>query len=98
MFDIVGMGTALIDFSACGTSENGSALVEGTPGGSVANFLVPAQRQGARCAIVCKLGDDMLGRLLVDAIGGQGVDAGAGAERFAPNALRGRAAAEDGGA
>ncbi len=75
MFDIVGMGTALIDFSACGTSENGSALFEGNPGGSVANFLVTAQRQGARCAIVCKLGDDMLGRLLVDAIGGQGVDA-----------------------
>jgi fructokinase len=74
MFDIVGMGTALVDFSAHGSSENGSALFEGNPGGSVANFLVAAGRQGARCAILCKLGDDMLGRILIDALTAHGVD------------------------
>ena len=64
MYDIVGIGTMLIDFTPHGVSNNGNTLYERNPGGSVANFLVAAARQGSKCAFIGKLGNDMFGRFL----------------------------------
>jgi len=74
MFDIVGIGTVLIDFTPNGVSKNGNTLYEQNPGGSIANFLVAATRRGARCACISKVGDDMFGRFLRKTLTHEGID------------------------
>lgn len=64
MFDIIGIGTVLIDFTSVGVSGNGNPLYECNPGGSVANFLTAVSRQGGHCGIISKLGNDMFGKFL----------------------------------
>lgn len=64
MYDIVGIGTMLIDFTPHGVSNNGNTLYERNPGGSVANFFGgggPAR--GAKLPLL-KVGNDMFGRFL----------------------------------
>lgn len=74
MFDVVGIGVLLIDFTPAGKSEQGNTLFEQNPGGDVANMLVAASRLGSKAAFVGKVGNDLFGNTLRDAIEKRGVD------------------------
>ena len=52
MYDIVGIGTMLIDFTPHGVSNNGNTLYERNPGGSVANFLWRRPARGANAPLL----------------------------------------------
>ena len=73
-YDIVGMGTALIDFTPLPNGQTGKRVYECNPGGSIANFLAAAARQGSRCALMGKVGDDVFGKELKTALETNGVD------------------------
>lgn len=67
-FDVVALGELLIDFTENGTSAQGNGLFEACPGGAPCNVLAMLCKLGKSCAFVGKVGDDMFGRLLRDAI------------------------------
>lgn len=67
-FDVVALGELLIDFTENGTSAQGNGLFEACPGGAPCNVLAMLRKLGKSCAFVGKVGDDMFGRLLRDAI------------------------------
>ena len=67
-FDVVALGELLIDFTENGTSAQGNGLFEANPGGAPCNVLAMLCKLGKSCAFVGKVGDDMFGRLLRDAI------------------------------
>lgn len=74
MYDIVGMGTALIDFTPLPVRKGCCNAYEENPGGSIANFLVAAAKQGAKAAILAKVGKDTFGYDLKAAMDKAGVD------------------------
>lgn len=73
-YDIVGIGTALIDFTPIKIEGNKKRIYECNPGGSIANFLTAAARQGSRCAFLGKVGRDVFGGELKKALEENGVD------------------------
>lgn len=75
-YDITALGELLIDFTEVGRSESGQRLFEQNPGGAPANLLCAAARLGLRTAFLGKVGDDMQGRFLKEALDGAGVDTG----------------------
>lgn len=74
-FDVVALGELLIDFTESGTSAQGNGLFEACPGGAPCNVLAMLRKLGKSCAFVGKVGDDMFGRLLRDAIIEVGINA-----------------------
>jgi fructokinase len=73
-FDLVALGELLIDFTECGTSQDGRRLFEQNPGGAVANVSCCASRLGMRTAFIGKVGQDMHGEFLAQTLRGEGVD------------------------
>ena len=73
MFDIAALGELLIDFTQAGVSENGMRLFEQNPGGGVPNAMAAAAKLGARTAFIGKVGNDMHGAFLKQALEGVGV-------------------------
>jgi fructokinase len=71
--DIVGIGELLIDFTPAGFSPAGQALYERNPGGAPANMLAQAARLGLRTQFVGKVGADIHGRFLRNALLSAGV-------------------------
>ena len=74
MYDITTLGELLVDFTECGTSPAGQRLFEQNAGGSVANLVAAAARFGARTGFIGKVGSDMHGAFLKEAMEGAGVD------------------------
>ena len=72
--ELVALGELLIDFTPCGLSEAGRQRYERNPGGAPANVAVAAARLGLETAFIGKVGDDMHGRFLRDALAAEGVD------------------------
>ena len=77
MYDVIGLGELLIDFTANGTSGQGNPLFEANPGGAPCNVLSMLSMLGRRCAFVGKVGEDMFGRMLEQAIREVGIDSSA---------------------
>ena len=73
-YDIVGLGTALVDFTPVLNANANNPIYECNPGGSIANYLVAAARQGSKCAIMGKVGEDSFGHILEKALKSNGVD------------------------
>ena len=73
-FDIASLGELLIDFTFQGISPNGQRLFAQNPGGAPANVLVSAQRLGARCAFLGKVGNDMHGCFLKQTLEQEKID------------------------
>lgn len=76
-YDVVALGELLIDFTENGTSQQGNSLFEANPGGAPCNVLAMLSKLGRRTAFIGKVGDDLFGRLLADAVERCGID-GAG--------------------
>ena len=71
---ILSLGELLVDFTPAGCSPQGMPLLEQNPGGAPANVCCAVQRLGGRSAFVGKVGDDLLGRFLRQALEQEGVD------------------------
>ena len=79
-FDVVVVGKANMDYlvrgprlPTPGQSVNGDAFQE-APGGKGANQAVGAARLGARVALVARVGKDLRGAAVIDALRAEGVD------------------------
>ncbi len=76
MFDVTALGELLIDFTPGGASGQGNPLFEANPGGAPCNVLAMLARLGRRTAFVGKVGDDLFGRMLKNAIREAGIGEG----------------------
>ena len=75
-YDVTALGELLIDFTESGTSQQGNPLLEVNPGGAPCNVLSMLTRLGHTTNFIGKIGRDMFGDLLQDALKevGIGVD------------------------
>lgn len=74
MYDVVGLGEVLIDFTYAGISEGGQKLFEQNPGGAPANLLTVITHMGKKAAMIGKVGNDMHGRFLIDTLNKENID------------------------
>ena len=74
LFDAVALGELLIDFTENGTSPQGNPVMEANPGGAVCNVLSMLGNLGKKTAYIGKVGDDMFGRQLREAVEEVGID------------------------
>lgn len=73
-YDVVALGELLIDFTENGISSQGNPVFEANPGGAPCNVLSMLARLGHKVSFIGKVGDDMFGRQLEDAIKEVGID------------------------
>lgn len=74
MYDIVSMGELLIDFTCQSADAEGYPTMAAHPGGAVANFLAAVTKFGGKTALMCKVGTDAFGRLLVGTLEKAGIE------------------------
>lgn len=74
MFDLITMGELLVDFTSIGKSENGMNIFEQNAGGAVANAVSAFCRLGGKGAYIGKVGRDMHGEFLLNALKQADVD------------------------
>ena len=72
--DVTALGELLIDFTENGTSAQGNPILEVNPGGAPCNVHAMLQKLGKQTAFIGKVGDDMFGRQLTEAVSSVGVD------------------------
>ena len=75
MFDILTIGEMLIDLTQTGVSDQGIPVYTAFPGGAPANVAVAAAKLGANTSFIGKVGADAFGKLLVDTVKQNGVNA-----------------------
>lgn len=75
MIDITAIGEILIDLTQTGISDAGIPEYTAFPGGAPANVAVAAARLGAKTSFIGKVGNDAFGKLLVDTVKQNGVNA-----------------------
>lgn len=66
--DVVALGELLIDFTDNGKSAQGNPVMEANPGGAPCNVLSMLTRLGKETDFIGKVGDDMFGHQLKDAL------------------------------
>ncbi len=66
--DVVALGELLIDFTENGKSVQGNPILEVNPGGAPCNVLSMLTRLGKETDFIGKVGDDMFGHQLCDAL------------------------------
>lgn len=74
MFDVVAIGELLIDFTPSGKGEMGNPVFEMNPGGAPANCLAALSSLGAKTAFIGKVGYDLFGDFLANALYHAGID------------------------
>ena len=67
-YDLTGLGELLIDFTENGTSSQGNPVLEANPGGAICNVLAMLSKLGKKTAFIGKVGSDMFGSQLTDAL------------------------------
>jgi len=72
--DVVALGELLIDFTENGISQYGNPVMEANPGGAVCNVLSMLTKLGKSTAFIGKVGNDIFGRQLENAIKQVGID------------------------
>lgn len=70
MFDVLGLGELLVDF----TKTSGEMTYQANPGGAVANVIATMSNMGCRTAFIGKVGRDDFGRFLAKSLEDFGVD------------------------
>ncbi|MCR5586697.1 MAG: carbohydrate kinase [Lachnospiraceae bacterium] len=68
MSDVTAIGELLIDFIEYGVSDQGNPLFEANPGGAPCNVLAMLSKMGKKTTFIGKVGDDMFGKQLKDAL------------------------------
>lgn len=74
VYDVVGLGELLIDFTFCSISAAGMKLFEQNPGGAPANVMCAISKLGGKTAFIGKVGQDMHGTYLRDVLQTEKVD------------------------
>ena len=74
MYDVAAIGELLIDFTVDRIQEDGYPVMAAHPGGAPANFLAALTKYGKKTAMIAKVGDDALGRQLVQTLQQVGID------------------------
>ena len=72
MYDIVGLGELLIDFTPIKINEE--KFFKENPGGAPCNFLTIAQSLGSRTAFIGKVGNDSFGKMLKTTLEKKGIE------------------------
>ena len=67
-FDVTALGELLIDFTESGTSTQGNPILEANPGGAPCNVLAMLEKLGKKAAFIGKVGNDMFGTQLKNAV------------------------------
>ncbi len=73
-FDICALGELLIDFTENGISQQGNPIMEANPGGAPCNVLAMLSKLGYKTAFIGKVGKDIFGRQLKQAVSETGID------------------------
>ena len=73
-FDVTALGELLIDFTENGSSSQGNPVMEANPGGAPCNVLAMLERLGKKTAFIGKVGKDMFGTQLKNAVEEVGID------------------------
>ncbi len=73
-YDVLALGELLIDFTEHGASGQGNPVLEANPGGAPCNVLAMLKRLGKRTGFIGKVGNDMFGSQLEDALREVGID------------------------
>lgn len=68
MYDVIALGELLIDFTCKSVDAEGYPTMEAHPGGAPANFLAALSRFGSKTALIGKVGNDALGKLLLSTL------------------------------
>ena len=71
MFDVLGVGEPLIDFSPAGVRKN--PLFEMNPGGSAANCMAACAALGAKTEFACAVGEDSFGDFIEQSLKNAGI-------------------------
>lgn len=66
--DVTALGELLIDFTENGSGESGNPIFEANPGGAPCNVLAMLSKLGKKTAFIGKVGEDMFGRQLSEAV------------------------------
>lgn len=72
-YDVAALGELLVDFTENGTSPQGNPLFEANPGGAPCNVLAMLSKLGKKTAFIGKVGEDMFGRQLTEAVKSAGI-------------------------
>lgn len=67
-YDVVALGELLIDFTENGISKQNNPVFEANPGGAPCNVLAMLSKLGHKTSFIGKVGNDMFGRQLQNAI------------------------------
>lgn len=73
-FDITALGELLIDFTENGISDQGNPIMEANPGGAPCNLLAMLTKLGFHTAFIGKVGQDIFGKQLQNALDEVGID------------------------
>ena len=73
-YDVVALGELLIDFTENGISSQGNPLLEANPGGAPCNVLALLSKLGHKTAFIGKVGKDIFGSQLREAIEEVGIE------------------------
>ncbi len=73
-YDVVALGELLIDFTENGVSVQGNPVFEANPGGAPCNVLSMLAKLGQKVSFIGKVGNDMFGTQLENAIAEVGID------------------------
>ena len=74
MYDITALGELLIDFAPLGVDEDGYPTLAAKAGGAPPNLLAALAAYGAKTAMICKVGTDAFGKMLVNTLDKAGVE------------------------
>lgn len=74
VYDVTALGELLIDFTENGSSSQGNPLLEANPGGAPCNVLAMLEQLGKKTAFIGKVGKDMFGTQLKNAVEEVGID------------------------
>ena len=73
-YDVIALGELLVDFTPSGYSEQGNPLYEANPGGAPCNVLAMLTKLGKKTGFIGKVGNDLHGRFLKQALQDVGID------------------------
>ena len=72
---VTALGELLVDFTQDGTlSKQGNPMFEANPGGAPCNVLAMLQKLGRSTAFIGKVGNDFLGKALIDCVREAGIN------------------------
>jgi len=74
MYDVTALGELLIDFAPVGADDDGYPILAAKAGGAPPNLLAALAAYGAKTAMICKVGADAFGKMLIKTLENAGIE------------------------